>query len=984
MHFALRKYSLRLLLLVCFFCLAQCATATTVTIPPDDDLIIGARAIIRAKVLAVNCSFDEQQRIYTYITLRVREVIKGRIPSSRIVIKESGGQVGPQGTIIYGTAQFKPGEEVLLYLDTWNDGSLRVHQMFLGKFRVIDDPQTGQQMVVREPPDARTVIIDTQNHIDAQRQRGSITNRSELSAYVRMVKRRLAVNLERSAQFERTYYSGVSILRQPPEYSRAEKGGFHPLFNFISSPPVRWFEPDDGLPIIFTVNLDGAPNAQVLDDITAAMNAWSNIEGCSMRVVAGDTGAFCYARNLNSMVFNNCDGQFAPTPFCASILAIGGLSWGPGQTKIVNGVTFVPANTGHISFNPYAGCAYEDHCQVREIATHELGHALGLGHSWNPCSICPPPTASQQDATMYGIAHFDGRCASLKQDDINGIRFMYPASTTGPGPLAILTESPLQLGLVSKPYSQSLIAVGGATPYSWSILADSGSLPDGLSMSAAGVISGTPVTAGASNFTVKLTDAHGDTAQKPFSIIVTTVSSDFDSQFVSQTVPATLQPSQAFGVNIKFLNTGSKVLDGTNGIYLRSQNPPQNGTWGGDLVPIFLPPVAPGAELDLTFIAFAPRISGTYNFQWQLYNDGVGFFGQMSENVRIVVGDGGSDPSINNAASVEAVKGQAFTFPLAASGGTPPYQWQIVSGSLPSGITLNLNSGLIAGAPADTGSAAFTVRVTDAGSRKAEKAIIITVLPPPLDLATDTLANAQQGSQFNHQFAAAGGKPPYTWAIVAGTLPAGLGLNATSGMLSGVPAAAGNFNFTVEVKDAESRQARKAMSLVVAPPSLSIQTATLLEGSKGTAFTYQPVATGGHSPYTWQVASGALPPGVTINASTGLISGIPTAAGTFAVVISVRDQDGRSANGNAQIKITDPATIPVIKKVKYKAGKKLTVKGDRVDPAAVLMIDGTRMSVSPEEGQFIVKRLALSSGRHEIRILNPGDAASQIHVLIVN
>src|SRR6185503_10438094 len=109
MHFAFRTY---FALLACFFCLFQSASATTVVIPPDDDLIIGARAIIRAKVLAVNCSFDEQQRIYTYITLRVREVIKGRITDRHIVIKEAGGQIGSQGTTIFGAPEFKPGEEV--------------------------------------------------------------------------------------------------------------------------------------------------------------------------------------------------------------------------------------------------------------------------------------------------------------------------------------------------------------------------------------------------------------------------------------------------------------------------------------------------------------------------------------------------------------------------------------------------------------------------------------------------------------------------------------------------------------------------------------------------------------------------------------------------------------------------------------------------------------------------------------------------------
>jgi hypothetical protein len=982
MQSAFHKCSLRsLALLACLLSLAQSASATTVIVPPDDDLIIGARAIVRAKVLSVSCGLDEQQRIYTYVTLRVREVIKGRISERRIVIKEPGGQVGAQGTIIFGVPKFKPGEEVFLYLDTWDDGSLRVHQMFLGKFLVLDDPQTGQRVVVRDGPDQNTVVLDGGTR--AEHFRGAITNRMGLADYSAMVRRRLAANLEQAREFEAAHYKNVAMLARPPEYNRAEGRELQPQFTFITNPPVRWFEPDDGSPVIFTINPDGAPSPQVLDDLTAAMNAWSSVQGCSMRVVVGGTGEVCYARNLNSMVFNNCDGQFSPTPFCAGVLAIGGLSWDSSRSKVVNGTRFVAANTGHISFNPYAGCSYEDHCQVREIATHELGHALGLGHSWNPCSTCAPPTDGQRDATMYGIAHFDGRCATLRQDDINGILFMYPSANAGPGPLAILTESPLQIGLVDRPYSQSLIATGGTAPYTWSVIADSGSLPQGLSISPSGVISGTPATAGTSNFTARVIDAAGGAAQKVFSVTVTSVSSEFDSQFVSQTVPATLAPGQSFTVSLKFLNNGSKVWDGANGLYMRSQNPPQNGTWGGDLVPIFLPPVPPGQQLDMSFIAFAPRNPGTYNFQWQLYNDGVGFFGEMSDNVGIVVGDGGG-PSISSASSVEAVKGQAFTFPLAASGGAGPYAWQVTGGALPAGLTLNPNSGLLAGTPADTGSFSFTVRVTDAQSRKADKAMTVTVLPPPLVFATNSVPNSQQGSSFNYQLAATGGKPPYAWAVVAGALPAGLSLSAASGIISGTPTVAGSFNFTIEVKDSESRSIRKALSLTVAPSPLSIETATLIEAIKGSAFSYQPGAAGGRPPYTWLVASGALPAGLSINASTGLISGTPSASGTFAAAITVRDQDGRSATGTAQIKVIDPATVPHITKVKYKPGKKLVVTAERIDRAAALMIDGAQVPAKLNEGQLVAKKLTLIPGQHAIKVVNPGGAASQAYVLNVN
>src|SRR5713226_6244314 len=173
-----------LVLLTLLLGCAQSVLATTVIIPSDDDMIIGARAIVRGKVLSIGSSFDEQQnRIFTYTTLRVQEVIKGQISERKIVIKEEGGQVGMRGSRIFGTPEFTPNENVLLYLDTWADGSLRVHQLFLGKFSIVEDPNTGKLTVVRAAADAEVVVVNSLPQSDQAKS----TEKMEVSAYTEMV-----------------------------------------------------------------------------------------------------------------------------------------------------------------------------------------------------------------------------------------------------------------------------------------------------------------------------------------------------------------------------------------------------------------------------------------------------------------------------------------------------------------------------------------------------------------------------------------------------------------------------------------------------------------------------------------------------------------------------------------------------------------------------------------------------------------------------
>jgi hypothetical protein len=360
-------------------------------------------------------------------------------------------------------------------------------------------------------------------------------------------------------------------------------------------------------------------------------------------------------------------------------------------------------------------------------------------------------------------------------------------------------------------YSQTLLSSDGTGAITWSI--SSGTLPAGLSLNAStGVISGTVgAAANSATFTVVATDSKGvASAGKSLTITVNAAPA------VTTTTLATATQTQA-GYSQPLASTGGTGAK----------------TWA----------VTVGAlPAGLSLNASTGVISGTVGAgaTTQTFSVTVTDANSVASPAASLTISVNSPPSVTTTTLAAATRTQTgYSQTLASTGGTAPITWSVTVGSLPTGLALNASTGAITGTVgAAANSATFTVVATDTNNVvSAGKSLTITVNVPP-SVTTTTLANATQGQAgYSQTLASTGGTAPITWAITVGTLPTGLSLNVSTGVISGnVGAAATTQTFTVVATDANSvASAGQPLTITVTPNALTISSLSFNNGSGGTA-----------------------------------------------------------------------------------------------------------------------------------------------------
>lgn len=519
----------------------------------------------------------------------------------------------------------------------------------------------------------------------------------------------------------------------------------------------------------------------------------------------------------------------------------------------------------------------------------------GVGYHFTSVGAPLPPGLTLSDINgvqglLSGTATVPGTYSGLQiqvmdsegSTALSSVFSVVVVPTASPSEPLAISGSPGN-GEVGTSYAAQFSASGGSVPYTYAV--SSGSLPPGISLdSATGALSGNPVTGGTyGGIVVSVTDGVGTSVSTaPFQIVVTD----------SNPITISWAPQTNWQVD-DFVAIALTVDGGEAANYVFSVN----GT------------LPPGLSLFSNGAVFGTlTTAGTFGPFSISVTDGVRT--ATVTPVTFVVAEPGLFVSGFPAAT--ATEGAAYSAQFSAAGGSGTGYVYSMNGALPSGLSLNSATGLLSGVPA-AGSAGtydnLSVHVVDDSANEADSAtfsITVSPAPQPLTLAGSPAGSATEGVAYSAAFVASGGSGSGYVYSITGTLPAGLSLNASSGVLSGVPAAgsAGTYaGLIVHVADSALNTADSAsFTLTVVPdgsgtpPTPSGTAASSAQvGYSYSSSPYSYSSGGGVLPYSYAIATGALPPGLSLNPQTGAITGVPTTAGVYTFAVKLVDAIGVSS-----------------------------------------------------------------------------------------
>lgn len=447
--------------------------ALSIYVPPEQ-LAATAPLVVEGQVVRTASGFDpDAHTLATYVTLRVDAVHRGPADLATIVLRELGGQFGDLANDVDAVPVYVVGEHVLVFVEAAKDGALRTAGMFYGKFRVIDDAR-GNPVAQRDLSGNGRLPAKGAPEIEE-------FTVGEVKALVAQFAEKAAAGARAQQQFLREPLEVARLLWDQVQDETTPRQKFVPL---SSTDPVRWDEADTGTAV--AVNIErardplGNPQGAV-DEIKRAFAAWTNVPEARIVVSAANdnynftgTNASSPSKTyppVNIVLFGDPYSDITDPSGCSGTLAIGGY-WRSGSwNKTVNNVTYHPAQRLYLIFNNAFECFLGNANNLAEVATHEIGHGIGFGHS------------TVSDAVMRATAYGNNRGPRLGDDDRDAAHCTYPHT----------------LG-VTAPNGGESWAAGSVHPITWTATSEAGA--DAGVVNLEYTVDGTtwkPVSAGESN-----------------------------------------------------------------------------------------------------------------------------------------------------------------------------------------------------------------------------------------------------------------------------------------------------------------------------------------------------------------------------------------------------------------------------------------------------------------------------------------------------
>jgi len=712
----------------------------------------------------------------------------------------------------------------------------------------------------------------------------------------------------------------------------------------ITVAPATLTTPTVGTAYSQTITASGGTSSYSYTVSSGALPAWAALSPAG--VLSGTPNNTTSATfTVKATDANGCSGtlSYTVTPVCPTItIAQSALPQGTVGTAYLQTLT---ASGGIAPYSTWT------------ITTGSLPAGLTLNASTGVISGTPTASASPATSITVSVNDTNG-CQGTKNITLQIC------------PVVTLTPATLTTPTVGTAYSQPLSASGGTSAYTYTV--SSGALPAWATLSPSGVLSGTPNNTTAATFAVKATDANGCAGTlsytvtpvcpaisiTPISLAQGTVGTAY-----SQTLSASggTAPYGTWAITTGTLPTGltlnasTGIISGTPtasaspaaGITLRVND--TYGCQGTQIITLQICPVVTVSPATLTTptvgTAYSQTITaagGTSAYTYTVSSGALPAWATLSSTgvlsgtptsatsatftVKATDANGCAGTrsytltpvcptiTITQSSLPQGTVGTAYSQTLSASGGIAPYSaWTITAGTLPAGLTLDTVAGTISGTPTASASPAtsITVRANDANGCQGSRAITLQICPV-ITLAPATPATGTVGTAYSQTIAASGGTASYTFAVASGTLPAGLTLNASTGVVSGTPSTQISSNVTLRATDANGCQATLAVTFAISCPVITVAPTTLALGTVGSAYSQTITASGGSSSYVFAVSSGTLPAGLTLNASTGVISGTPTASNALGASITISATDSFNCAGtkNYTLQVCPVITLP--------------------------------------------------------------------------